>query len=359
MKLLTDDRERTVIKHLENLAHIEITRLTVGDYAFVRDNGEIAIVVERKTLSDLAASIKDGRMENNDKLLKAREDCDCRVLYIIEGPAYPALDRKFGGIPYKCLQGKLDNLMLRDGIDIVWTKDECHTAMRLSGLLTTLNKIEKCNSSKAKARNATHLTTPESNQTLSYLQEGCCGTDTLGISVVNTFQNLPVCVSVPIAASVSLDQILKPIHEIPKDVVHVKMLSQLPKVSYATAKVALGRYSLRDILTGKSDSGVLANLTYESNFRLGDRGAHLHTICNKIACHSITHTHSNEFTYCVKILSCVRGITTECATLILRTFTLHDIINGSIQSGCIQNIMKKGGRRVGKAIEDRITMTFN
>ena len=175
---------------------------------------------------------------------------------------------------------------------------------------------------------------------------------------------LPPCTPSPSDASLTTiptppEQILQPNHEIPRDVVHIQMLSQLPKVSYATAKVVLGRYSLHDILAGNTDPGILAKLTYDSNFRLGDRGVHLHGICEKLSRQGTGNTHTTEFKHCVKILSRVRGITTNCAATILQTVPLHDIASGESIPGCISDIKKQGGRRVGKAIEERIRMTFN
>ena len=69
MELIVDDRERAIITYLERLTHFKVERITVGDYAFVY-KGKVILIVERKTLADLAASIKDGRMLNNLKLLK-------------------------------------------------------------------------------------------------------------------------------------------------------------------------------------------------------------------------------------------------------------------------------------------------
>ena len=116
MDLIVDDRERSVIIYLEKLIKCKVERITVGDYAFVY-RGKVIMVVERKSLSDLAASIKDGRMENNEKLLSAQKKHGCQILYIIEGPAYPHSDKTFGRIPYKCLQGKLDSLLFQDSVD--------------------------------------------------------------------------------------------------------------------------------------------------------------------------------------------------------------------------------------------------
>lgn len=124
-----DDRERSVIIHLTD--H-KVERLTVGDYAFVY-RGKVLLIVERKTLADLASSLRDGRMQNNDKLLEARAN-GAQIMYIIEGPAYPKLSHRFGRIPFAALQGKIDSLMFKHDLKVIWTKNVEHTAERLMGL---------------------------------------------------------------------------------------------------------------------------------------------------------------------------------------------------------------------------------
>ena len=43
----------------------------------------ILFVIERKTWTDLASSLRDGRKENNKKLLKIREETKCQLIYLI------------------------------------------------------------------------------------------------------------------------------------------------------------------------------------------------------------------------------------------------------------------------------------
>ena len=62
MTILVDDRERSsaVVEELGRYDQVEVhvQRLAVGDYCL--DNNQL--IVERKTLPDLMASIVDGRM---------------------------------------------------------------------------------------------------------------------------------------------------------------------------------------------------------------------------------------------------------------------------------------------------------
>ena len=108
--------------------------LTVGDYV-IESNGRV-LIIERKTLADLAASIKDGRLKtNHHKLTDARAEggAGYRVMYLIEGrksvltkPTY-----KIGGIKTSALAAKLDHIMMLDGCQIEYTKDAAETAARI------------------------------------------------------------------------------------------------------------------------------------------------------------------------------------------------------------------------------------
>ena len=63
MKLLIDSREpKEIINILSfRLKSIEMTNLDIGDFIIKNDNDEDIMIFERKKISDLIASIKDGR----------------------------------------------------------------------------------------------------------------------------------------------------------------------------------------------------------------------------------------------------------------------------------------------------------
>ena len=135
MQVLIDDRERSVIQFVNKFSekyHIDykVKRMTTGDYAIIHGNQIIAII-ERKTYADLAASFRDGRSNNKNKLLKLRSETSCIIIYLIEGPAFPDNNDLFGNIPYKHLVSHLDHLVLRDNIQIQTTFSPEHSAERI------------------------------------------------------------------------------------------------------------------------------------------------------------------------------------------------------------------------------------
>lgn len=112
MKLVIDAREHKLIEGLTELGcPFETANLDLGDIIFMQDNGETTLVVERKTVADLAASIKDGRYLNQKVRLKQLHDAKRCVMYLIEGDI-----NRWSGIPNRAaLQTATFNLQFRDG----------------------------------------------------------------------------------------------------------------------------------------------------------------------------------------------------------------------------------------------------
>jgi ERCC4-type nuclease len=77
MELIIDNRERDI---LNILSDFKTANLDHGDI-MITHNSQVFAIFERKTLSDLAASIKDGRYHNQKKSLL--ESYDANKLYYI------------------------------------------------------------------------------------------------------------------------------------------------------------------------------------------------------------------------------------------------------------------------------------
>lgn len=213
MILIADDRERKVNVFLENMVAMRIERITTGDYVFI-ENDMIVATIERKSLSDLAASIKDGRMENHSNLeeLKASNP-DMLIIYLIEGSPFLKPEKRINGIPFKNLMAKIDSIML-SGAQIVWAKNEEHSAFRICDLFKRMEKTVGGGSTPSA------LTTP---------------------------------------------------HKKSKPTVHSAMISAIPGISRVTAALLLKKWSVVDILGQKILFEELSNFTYDSGAKLGNR----------------------------------------------------------------------------------------
>jgi ERCC4-type nuclease len=93
MRVIIDNREHSLYEKCETIltndrgyARIEKQVLPIGDILIKTDEGKDVMIIERKTLADLLASIKDGRYEEQSHRLKYASGFPSHnVLYIIEG----------------------------------------------------------------------------------------------------------------------------------------------------------------------------------------------------------------------------------------------------------------------------------
>ena len=94
MKLKIDHREQDLIESckifLQNKEsyqgiEIDVVSLPIGDVILCDDNGIEKVIIERKSISDLASSIKDGRYEEQSYRLNGIPHENHNIMYIIEG----------------------------------------------------------------------------------------------------------------------------------------------------------------------------------------------------------------------------------------------------------------------------------
>ena len=163
-RIVVDVRERSLIAELAEDA-IETKALLVGDIEIhASDPGSPTValadesqcdggaeqpspqqrpllVVERKTVADLAASIRDGRWSEQKRRMMETAGRE-RVAYVIEGQL-PRWDDDDGGVhcgmSSKRLLGALSSLLLRHRVPVVYTRDVADTAafLRRAGALLT------------------------------------------------------------------------------------------------------------------------------------------------------------------------------------------------------------------------------
>ena len=247
--IIADDRERHVIQHLcateTSVVDIEVARLLVGDYAIVRRNNtvleteataaEILAVIERKTLCDLAASIRDGRLHGQCAKLRGlrkrfAETPPPPLIFLIEGNPFSAPERKYGGLPFKALLAKLDTLACYDGFGILWAKDEVETAVRLVSLAQTLGRHHHARE------------TDEKDEKDESVQEKVEVEEEVDI-VKQMLQSLP-----PVDDS--------------EHRCRIAMLCCLRGVSQTTAKSLLRTHAVADILLGRVSVEAIAETAY-------------------------------------------------------------------------------------------------
>lgn len=118
--LTIDSREHELIQLCqEKQIAIQTGSLPVGDILITL--GEQTLVFERKTMADLAASIKDGRFREQKQRLTSTYPFH-RITYIIESkPLVLTTNESLYGLDTKALISALISSRYRDGIQVIHT----------------------------------------------------------------------------------------------------------------------------------------------------------------------------------------------------------------------------------------------
>ncbi len=139
--LQIDNRERELVSHFQNhepeySSFTEFLNMDVGDIQWIdKNSGTPLIVVERKTYSDLSASIKDGRYKEQKERFIYSMQKNIRKIYLLEGDNI----KKFT-LPEKTFQGVVTNTMLRDHIQVYFTKNINETITFIKNIHRNIEK---------------------------------------------------------------------------------------------------------------------------------------------------------------------------------------------------------------------------
>ena len=106
---------------------IKKEQLAVGDIILENDKGEVVIIFERKTLYDLAASIRDGRYNEQSFRLDKENIHNHNIVYIIEGDVERYIEKK-GRVSRKTLISCMFSLLYYKGFSVFRTNSICETA---------------------------------------------------------------------------------------------------------------------------------------------------------------------------------------------------------------------------------------
>lgn len=130
MNLWVDYRERAILSRLT----AETKNLVLGDVCIEKDGQEI-LILERKTVSDLAASICDGRYHEQSFRLLESTLPPHRIVYLIEG----SLD-SVQSISKKALLSSMISLWFTKGFSVVQTASVDETVEFIQHLFEKISK---------------------------------------------------------------------------------------------------------------------------------------------------------------------------------------------------------------------------
>jgi crossover junction endonuclease MUS81 len=116
IKILIDSRENAIKEKYDTikLPLVEFKQLDLGDIQLYNDD-KLLLIIERKTISDLYQSIKDGRYHEQKKRLTSNI-ARCNILYIIEGTI-----EKTKYIDIHSIYGAIQHMIYRDKINVYRT----------------------------------------------------------------------------------------------------------------------------------------------------------------------------------------------------------------------------------------------
>lgn len=110
-------------------------QLDIGDIHIVSPDGATRLIMERKTLADLAASVKDGRYKEQKTRMLAAVPAH-HITYIIEGGNMNPSDGH--GLSRSSFMGAFIHSMYRDGVHVVWTANVHQTAQWIADVAEKL-----------------------------------------------------------------------------------------------------------------------------------------------------------------------------------------------------------------------------
>jgi len=149
MKLKVDVREKRLIKLLQayivqfefKKIDIVIENLPLGDVIICDKNDNEKIIVERKSLNDLASSIKDGRYVEQSHRLTNNPVHNHNIVYLVEGNLSTWTNRY--KVQSNTLYSAIFSLNYYKGFSVIKTHDITETAEYILRMCDKLNREKK------------------------------------------------------------------------------------------------------------------------------------------------------------------------------------------------------------------------
>ncbi len=146
MKITVDDREHTLMKLLVALKRdygynyeLVSSKLDLGDIIISTNEDEELMIIERKSLNDLASSIKDGRYVEQSYRLNGCSQHNHNIVYLVEGN-FTFYNSKYSKVKPETLYVTMFCLNYFKGFSVVRTFDIAETA---EYILRVTDKLER------------------------------------------------------------------------------------------------------------------------------------------------------------------------------------------------------------------------
>jgi ERCC4-type nuclease len=125
---------------------VETDNLPIGDIIICQDDGKEQLIIERKTLADLAASIRDGRYNEQSFRLNQCALHNHSIIYLLEGNIHRYKSSKYGrSINKEALISAMTSIMWSKGFSIYRSVDTIESALWLLQTADKLGRIKEKN----------------------------------------------------------------------------------------------------------------------------------------------------------------------------------------------------------------------
>ena len=259
MLIKVDNREQELLKQIQNLVlfipafkqlKVETAALPLGDIIIYDDNDE-KLVIERKCLNDLLASIKDGRYEEQSYRLNGLNHPNHNIYYLIEGDVNKANRFKDNNIEKLTLYSAMFSLNYYKGFSVMRTLSMEETAIFICNTASKLSKSDKkaYYENKPIVKTLVQDQTSEVDQTISVDQT---------IAVEQTLESDKDYISV--VKKVKKENIT------PENIAEI-MLCQIPGISSVTAIAIMDKFKTIPNLINEiqQNDNCLKDISYQNS----------------------------------------------------------------------------------------------
>jgi ERCC4-type nuclease len=254
MKLVIDYREKKLIQLVESIKlmnakykpiEVVVENLPLSDIIIKDNNDRELILIERKSINDLASSIQDGRYNEQSYRLDNTEIHNHNIIYLIEGNL-SMWNNRYSRITQDTIYSAMVSLMYYKGFSVFRTFTLVETAEFTLNMALKINKSSKLSPPKRPYfQNINFRDGPKSN-TSSDSEEQDTSTNTkinikLNPNVVESTKHETVETTPSLKYSKYVKREKK--SNITPENIDVIMLSQIPNVSVDTAMQILNHHN--------------------------------------------------------------------------------------------------------------------
>lgn len=242
MKLVIDNREPKELKTLiqDKIENIELKNLEIGDIIFLDDDDNIVLIFERKSISDLISSIKDGRYSEQSFRLQEYPLHNHNIFYLIEGSLLNSR-KQYNETIQKTVYSAMFSLSYSKGFSLLHTSGVVETA---EFIIYFFQKLVKDKSIKPFYQNINPINNTIQQEIIETNESKKNENNNDYVSHIKTSKK----------------------SHITKENISEIMLSQIPNVSINTAKCIINEYNnIENLIKNlRENSECLENLKVKS-----------------------------------------------------------------------------------------------